>query len=32
MSGVGWRIEPSDGELLIGTGVAGRAARMGHRL
>jgi polyisoprenoid-binding protein YceI len=29
---VGWRIEPADGELLIRTGVAGRAARMGHRL
>jgi polyisoprenoid-binding protein YceI len=27
-----WNLDPSDGELLIRTGVAGRAARMGHRL
>jgi polyisoprenoid-binding protein YceI len=27
-----WTIDASDGELLIRTGVAGRAARMGHRL
>jgi polyisoprenoid-binding protein YceI len=27
-----WSLGPSDGELLIRTGVAGRAARMGHRL
>jgi polyisoprenoid-binding protein YceI len=27
-----WTLEPADGELLIRTGVAGRAARMGHRL
>jgi polyisoprenoid-binding protein YceI len=27
-----WGIDPSDGELLIRTGVSGRAARMGHRL
>jgi polyisoprenoid-binding protein YceI len=27
-----WSIDASDGELLIRTGVAGRAARMGHRL
>jgi polyisoprenoid-binding protein YceI len=32
VSAVDWRIEPSDGELLVRTGVAGRAARMGHRL
>ncbi len=32
MTGVDWRIDPSDGELLVRTGVAGRAARMGHRL
>lgn len=29
---VTWTIGPSDGELLLHTGVAGRAARMGHRL
>jgi polyisoprenoid-binding protein YceI len=27
-----WTMTASDGELLIRTGVAGRAARMGHRL
>ena len=27
-----WTLDPSDGELLVRTGVAGRAARMGHRL
>jgi polyisoprenoid-binding protein YceI len=27
-----WSIDASDGELVIRTGVAGRAARMGHRL
>ncbi|MGO9508081.1 MAG: YceI family protein [Mycobacterium sp.] len=27
-----WTLDASDGELLIMTGVAGRAARMGHRL
>ncbi len=27
-----WSLDASDGELLVGTGVAGRAARMGHRL
>jgi polyisoprenoid-binding protein YceI len=27
-----WTIDASDGELLIRTGVTGRAARMGHRL
>ena len=27
-----WHFDESDGELLIHTGVAGRAARMGHRL
>lgn len=30
--GATWTIGPSDGELLLHTGVAGRAARMGHRL
>ncbi|ASW90508.1 YceI family protein [Mycobacterium marseillense] len=29
---VTWTIGPPDGELLLHTGVAGRAARMGHRL
>jgi polyisoprenoid-binding protein YceI len=27
-----WTLDASDGELLVHTGVAGRAARMGHRL
>ncbi len=27
-----WNLDQSDGELLVRTGVAGRAARMGHRL
>ena len=27
-----WSLDRSDGELLIRTGVAGRAAQMGHRL
>ena len=27
-----WRLDASDGELVIRTGVKGRAARMGHRL
>jgi polyisoprenoid-binding protein YceI len=27
-----WTLDASDGQLLIRTGVAGRAARMGHRL
>jgi polyisoprenoid-binding protein YceI len=27
-----WRLDASDGELLVRTGVKGRAARMGHRL
>lgn len=27
-----WTMDASDGELLLRTGVAGRAARMGHRL
>jgi polyisoprenoid-binding protein YceI len=27
-----WTLAASDGELLVHTGVAGRAARMGHRL
>lgn len=32
MTGVDWSLDSSDGELLVHTGVAGRAARMGHRL
>ncbi|EPQ76561.1 MULTISPECIES: YceI family protein [Mycobacterium ulcerans group] len=32
MSEAVWTLDASDGELLIGTGVAGRAAKMGHRL
>ena len=28
----GWSLHAPDGELLLRTGVAGRAARMGHRL
>ena len=32
MTGVGWHFDPSDGELLVRTGVGGRDARMGHRL
>jgi polyisoprenoid-binding protein YceI len=27
-----WKLKQSDGELLVRTGVAGRAAKMGHRL
>lgn len=27
-----WKLDPSDGQLLVHTGVAGRAAKMGHRL
>jgi polyisoprenoid-binding protein YceI len=27
-----WALDASDGELLVRTGVSGRAARMGHRL
>lgn len=27
-----WKLDASDGRLLVKTGVAGRAARMGHRL
>ena len=27
-----WTLGPADGDLLLHTGVAGRAARMGHRL
>jgi polyisoprenoid-binding protein YceI len=29
---VAWVLDDSDGELLVRTGVAGRAAKMGHRL
>lgn len=32
MAAAQWEFDGSDGELTIGTGVAGRAARMGHRL
>ncbi len=32
MSTTGWRLDASYGELVIRTGVTGRAARMGHRL
>ena len=32
MADVVWTLDASDGELLIRTGVTGRAARMGHRL
>ncbi len=32
MSDTGWRLDASDGDLAIRTGVTGRAARMGHRL
>ncbi|ORV18469.1 YceI family protein [Mycobacterium celatum] len=31
-NGVVWTLDASDGELLVHTGVTGRAARMGHRL
>ena len=27
-----WELDASDGQLLVKTGVTGRAARMGHRL
>jgi len=27
-----WTLDAADGELLVRTGVTGRAARMGHRL
>ncbi|MCV7384731.1 YceI family protein [Mycolicibacter longobardus] len=32
MAGKQWRLDPSHGRMLIGTDVAGRAAKMGHRL
>ena len=32
MTGAAWALAASDGELLLRTGVKGRAARMGHRL
>ena len=32
MTGAVWALDASDGELLLRTGVTGRAARMGHRL
>lgn len=30
--GVAWALDAADGELLVSTGVKGRAAQMGHRL
>lgn len=32
MTGEAWTLDASDGELIVRTGVTGRAARMGHRL
>jgi polyisoprenoid-binding protein YceI len=32
VTGAEWTLDASDGELLLRTGVKGRAARMGHRL
>ena len=32
VTGTVWTLDASHGELLVGTGVTGRAARMGHRL
>jgi polyisoprenoid-binding protein YceI len=32
VTGAVWTLDSSDGELLVRTGVTGRAARMGHRL
>jgi polyisoprenoid-binding protein YceI len=32
VTGAVWALDASDGELLLRTGVTGRAARMGHRL
>ncbi len=32
MTGKAWKLDGADGKLLVLTGVAGRAARMGHRL
>ena len=32
MTGTVWNLDESTGELLVKTGVTGRAARMGHRL
>jgi polyisoprenoid-binding protein YceI len=32
VTGAVWNLDPSEGELLIRTGVAGPGARMGHRL
>lgn len=32
MTDTTWHLDPSHGELLLHTGVAGRAAKMGHRL
>jgi polyisoprenoid-binding protein YceI len=32
VAGTAWTLNASDGELLVHTGVTGRAARMGHRL
>lgn len=32
VAGTQWQLDPSHGRMLIGTDVAGRAAKMGHRL
>ncbi len=32
MTATAWNLDASDGELLVHTGVTGRAAKMGHRL
>lgn len=32
MTATVWKLDASDGQLLVRTGVAGRAAKMGHRL
>ncbi len=32
MTAAVWKLDASDGELLVHTGVTGRAAKMGHRL
>ena len=32
VSDTDWKLDASDGELLVRTGVTGRAAKMGHRL
>jgi hypothetical protein len=32
VTGTEWSLNASDGELIVRTGVTGRAAKMGHRL